>query len=79
MSDAFVILARFLERFDREVEGRSQEAPPEEVRSQLRQFAAGTLSSADRDDLVRQLREHPQWVALLAEEVKAQRPPTSPQ
>ena len=77
MSDAFRILARFLEQFDLEVEGRSQEDPPEEVQSRLRRFAQGTLGPAEREDLVGLLRAHPQWVAFLAREVKAQRPPTA--
>jgi hypothetical protein len=79
MSDQFGILARFLDQFDLEVEGRAREDPPEEVKSRLRQFAAGNLGPAEREELTRLLHQHPQWVGFLAEEVKALRPPQAPE
>lgn len=79
MSDAFRILARLLDQFDLEVEGRSQEEPPDDVQARLRQFAAGKLEPAERDDLVQLLRDHPQWMGFLVREVKALRLPQTPE
>ena len=78
MSDPFSILARFLDRFDDDVEGRSVEEPPDDVRQKLVRFAGGTLPEAERAGLIELLQSHPQWVPLLAREVKARRPVARP-
>lgn len=73
MATAFKIVAEFLDRFEAEVEGRSKMDPSAEVRAKIRAFARGELTEGDRDAIVALLRENPQWVPLLAEEVKALR------
>jgi hypothetical protein len=78
MSDSFSILARFLERFDDDVEGRSLEEPPEDVRQKLLRFAGGTLPERERTELIQLLEAHPQWIPMLAREVKARRQPARP-
>lgn len=75
MNDPFSILSRFLERFDDDVEGRAVlEEPPEDIRQKLAQFAVGSLPEAERAELIELLQNNPQWVPLLAREVKARRP-----
>ena len=73
MTNAFEILARFLERGEAEVEGRLLELPPEDVRLKLRQFALGLLPMDEQPALIAQLNEHRHWIPLLADEVKALR------
>ena len=73
MTNAFEILARFLERGEAEVEGRQLEAPPEAIKLKLRQFARGLLPEAEQPALIAQLTENRHWIALLADEVKALR------
>ena len=76
MSDAFVILSRFLDRFTDDVEGRSVVEIPTDVRQKLARFASGELTETERNELVGLLQANPQWVPLLAREVKALRPGT---
>ena len=79
MSSAFQILAGFLERFGDEVEGRESPLPPGEVQAKLRALARGNLPDAEQSQLISLLSQNPQWVTLLAEEVKALRsPPIEP-
>ena len=73
MSTAFQILAGFLERFGDEVEGRASPLPPGEVQAKLRALARGSLPAAEQSQLISLLSQNPQWVTLLAEEVKALR------
>lgn len=73
MADTFQILARFLERFGDDVEGRQLGEPAEETRNKLRQLANGTLKSEKRAELMGQLSHNPSWVAWLAQEVKSLR------
>lgn len=73
MSDTFKILAGFLAKYGDDVEGRSAADAPEEVRRHLSDFAAGRLAPAERVRVSELLKENPQWVALLAEAVRAVR------
>ena len=73
MAETFEILAGFLERFGAEVEGREAQQPSEEEKAQLRKLARGSLPQADQTELYTLLNQHPQWVAWLAQEVKALR------
>lgn len=73
MPEAFEILSRFLERYDNDVEGRSTEEPAADVQRQLKRFATGELSEAERSEVARLLHANPQWVPLLAREVRALR------
>ena len=75
MANTFEILAGFLERFGDEVEGRSLQELDESVRGKLRDFATGKLPQSEQGELIRMLNQNPQWVAHLAQEVKALRPP----
>ena len=75
MANTFEILAGFLERFGDEVEGRSLQELDEGVRGKLRDFASGKLPQSEQGELIRMLNQNPQWVAHLAQEVKALRPP----
>ena len=74
MSDSFAILSGFLERFSDDVEGRSVEEAPDEVKRQLAAMASGSLSETERDEMITLLQANPQWVPLLARAVKALRP-----
>ena len=76
MSNSFEILARFLDRFGDDVEGRSLQEPSADLKLKFKQFAAGSLSEADRNELVSLLQANPQWVTHLAREATALRPKT---
>lgn len=73
MNDSFAILAGFLDRAETEVEGRTLEAPPEDFRAKLRGFARGELPEPERLEVIGRLNCNPQWILLLAEDVKALR------
>ncbi|SPE60456.1 hypothetical protein SBV1_420010 [Verrucomicrobia bacterium] len=73
MSNALEILTRFLDRFGDEVEGRELREPSGEIQTQLRAFARGKLPEAQQSELLALLSHNPQWIALLAEEVKVLR------
>ena len=73
MSNAFTVLSKFLDRYGDDVEGRSMEEPSTEVQQKLRSFAAGSLSEAERNDVIALLQTNPHWVPLLAREAKALR------
>jgi len=73
MPNTFETLSGFLARYDDEVVGRETVVPSPEVMARLRSFARGQLSASEQTDLVRQLNEHPDWVAALAAEVKVLR------
>ena len=70
MSNTFETLARFLDRYSDEVEGRELEEVPVQLRPKLRGFAQGTLPEPERQELARLLKENPRWVTLLAEEAR---------
>ena len=73
MSNEFAILAKFLDRYADDVEGRSMEEPSAEVQQKLKDFAAGSLPEADRNDVISLLHTNPHWVPMLAREAKALR------
>lgn len=73
MAGTFEILARFLQKFGDEVEGRQSTELPEETRAKLTQLAHGKLEPAARTELMAQLSHNPDWVAWLAQEVKGLR------
>lgn len=74
MNNPFEILTGFLERHGGEVEGRQLEEPPTSLQSKLRDFARGTLPSDQQEPLLEELRQHPEWIGLLAREIRAARP-----
>lgn len=61
-----LILTRFLNRFDPDVEGRAAEPPPADVAARLDRFAAGEADAAERGSVAGLLKEHPEWVRYLA-------------
>ena len=70
MPNTFEILSGFLARYDEEVVGRESSILPAEISSRIWSFARGKLSTSEQAELLRQLDEHPEWVAALAAEVK---------
>ena len=77
MSNTFEILARFLEQTGPEVEGRALDEPSPAVRVKLRQFARGELPATEQKSLFDDLSRNRHWLSLLADEVKALRPPAA--
>ena len=75
MKSNFEILARFLEKYGDEVEGRELAELTPEVRAKLQQFAAGKLPAAEQDELINRLSQNPEWISRLAEDVKSLRGP----
>ncbi|MCI0747653.1 MAG: hypothetical protein L0Y58_19790 [Verrucomicrobia subdivision 3 bacterium] len=73
MPNPFEILAGFLDRYSDDVEGRSLEEPSSELKLKLQQLARGSLSEAQRDEVILILKRNPQWVSILASEAKAMR------
>lgn len=61
-----LILTRFLNQFDPDVEGRAAEPPPADVAERLNRFAAGDADAAERGSVAGMLKEHPEWVRYLA-------------
>ena len=74
MSERFEILLKFLERFDREVEGREMSEPDGNTRVQLERLARGSLPEGEQQETFALLDRHPDWIGWLAREVKALRP-----
>ena len=74
----FQVVARFLQRFGEDVEGREHEAPSPAAQKRLRQFAQGKLSAAQRVAVTQSLAQNPAWLEWLAGEVKLQRPKSTP-
>ena len=73
MKNQFEILAKFLEKYGDEVEGREFAELTPEVRTKLQQFAAGKLAAGEQDELINRLSQNPEWIARLAAEVKSLR------
>jgi hypothetical protein len=76
MPHTFKILTAFLDRFADEVEGRGLEELTPNTRSKLEQLARGQLPETERSELFATLSRHPEWIARLAQEIKALRPGT---
>jgi hypothetical protein len=73
MPETFQILARFLEHFGDEVEGRAVAEPTKDAQTRLRKLAQGNLPETERGELFALLNQNPAWVGWLAQEVKALR------
>ena len=73
MANQFTILSRFLDRYGDDVEGRCMEEPSAEVQQKLKNFANGSLSEAERKDVIALLQTNPNGVTLLATQAKALR------
>lgn len=72
MNNPFEILAGFLAKHGSEVEGRSIEEPPTEVKAQLRDFVHGRLPEAEQALLFQRLKDTPEWIGALAEAARAE-------
>jgi len=57
-----------------EVTGRAATTVPSEVREKIAQFAAGTCSEEERDQMKKLLREKPDLIPVLVAETRALRP-----
>ena len=77
MKNNFEILAKFLEKFGDEVEGREFAELTPEVRTKLQQFAKGSLPPTEQGELIERLSQNPEWISRLAADVKAMRSDTS--
>ena len=73
MKNNFEILAKFLEKYSDEVEGREFAELTPEMNAKLLQFARGTLPAAEQSGLIERLSQNPEWIARLAAEVKSLR------
>ena len=70
MKNTFQVLARFLDHFEDEVEGRELPELTPELESKLRQFARGDLRGTDQAAVLDMLKHNPQLIARVAEEAK---------
>ena len=73
MDKYFEILETFLANWQPDVAGRTAEEIPPELRERLRVFAQARLGGQDRAELAELLKQHPEWVRVLASQIKAQR------
>ena len=73
MDNTFKILTAFLDQFAGEVEGRALEELTPGTRAKLEQLARGQLPETERTELFVTLSRNPEWVARLAQEIKALR------
>jgi hypothetical protein len=74
VNDDFQILFELLEGRAQEVTGRAAITVPSEVREKIAQFAAGTCSEEERDQMKKLLREKPDLIPVLVAETRALRP-----
>lgn len=65
-----LILTRFLDQFDPDVEGRAAEPPPPDVAARLDRFAAGGADATERAGIANLLKDHPEWVRYLARVIR---------
>jgi len=73
MTNSFKTLAAFFDQFNDEVQGRDLGEPPEEIRAKLRLLARGGLPATEHQELFVQLNQSPEWVTVLAREMKGLR------
>ena len=73
MKNQFEILAKFLEKYGDEVEGREFAELTPDMKAKLQQFAQGKLPAAEQSGLIEHLSQNPEWVARLAADVKSLR------
>ena len=73
MNNAFQILTGFLDRYDDEVQGRGLSEPGDDLKVKLQQLAQGNLRGSEQAELMGLLSHQPEWIGLLAAQVKALR------
>ncbi len=74
MNDDFKILFQLLDGDFHEVAGRAVAAVPTELRDRIAKFAAGKCSEEEREPMKKLLREQPDLIPLLVNEIHALRP-----
>lgn len=74
MNDDFQILFELLEDPAQEVTGRIAATLPADLGEKVARFAAGKCSEEEREEMKKLLREQPDLVSVLANEVRALRP-----
>jgi len=72
MSNTFETLARFLDRYSDEVEGRELEEVPPLLKPKLRDFALGALVEPERQELARRLEEEARRLYLRQQETRTE-------
>ncbi len=73
VSNDFKTLIEFLDRFDPEVSGRSQEQPHNEYTAKLLRFATGACEEEERKEVCQLLHIHPAWIRWVADRVRMAR------
>jgi hypothetical protein len=74
VNDNFQILFELWEADPREVTGRAAATMSSELREKIAKFAAGSCTEDERDHIKKMLKEDPDLIPLLANEVRALRP-----
>jgi hypothetical protein len=75
VNDDFKILFELLDDDDvHEVAGRALATVPLELRDRIAKFAAGQCDEEERDQMKKLLREEPDLIPLLVNEIHALRP-----
>jgi hypothetical protein len=74
VNDDFQILFELVEGRPQEVTGRAATTVPSEVREKIAQFAAGTCSEEERNQMKKLLLEKPDLIPVLVAETRALRP-----
>ncbi len=69
----FRVLEHFLREFDGEVRGREAAEVPAEILERIHVLAEGRANDKERNSLVEELAENPEWIGMLAEAVKRRR------
>lgn len=69
----FRVLEHFLREFDGEVVGRGIKEMPAEILRQIESLAEGRVDTKQRVFLVEELAKNPEWIGVLAEELKKRR------
>lgn len=70
MNANFASVFHFLKSQDIEVLGRSESAPPEELREKVLAFIRSGLPTDERERLCAQLAGNPEWVAWMARQIR---------
>lgn len=70
MNSDFAIIAEFLDRNGPEVLGRALAAPPPALAEQLDRFSRGEVSADERVAICELLRNQPEYLRVLANQVK---------
>ncbi len=70
MNSDFAIIAEFLDRNGPEVLGRALAEPPPALAEQLDRFSRGAVSQEERVAICETLRNQPEYLRVLANQVK---------